>query len=139
MQPIRTHFANCRQKRDHRRRQTVKNVGATRLHLTALAHNTILPPEMRETAKREIRDLPRDSNVARLNLYCAVAGRGRGVVSRYRLCRFVFRQLADHNQLAGVQRAMWSYSSPYGGRHEGKYEVPISTGYQKYVKSKYTY
>lgn len=112
----------------------------TRFRLTALASNTIFPPEFRKSVVREIEALPRYSNIGRLDPRCAVAGRSNMIVQPYRMCRQVFRALADHNQLAGVQRAMWSYSSPWGGRHEGNYKVPISTGPRKWRKKyKYTY
>lgn len=121
------------------RRQTIKRENITRLRINALRKNTILPPELKEVADREIDALQRNSSICRITHRCAVTGRARGTVLRWRMSRFVFRQLADHNKLAGVQRAMWSNSSPWGGREEGKYHVPISTGYYRLYRSKYTW
>lgn len=36
-----------------------------------------------------------------------MTSRPRGVKRRWRLSRIVFRQLADHNQMCGIQRARW--------------------------------
>lgn len=104
-QQIRMKWANAHMKKDNRRRQTVKNENITRLRLNALRKNTILPHELQEIADAEIDALPRDSSHCRLVMRCAVTSRPRNNVVRYRLSRFVFRELADHNLLSGVQRA----------------------------------
>lgn len=43
-----------------------------------------------------------------LHSRCAITGRSRGVVKRYRMSRFCFRNFADYNQLSGVIKACWS-------------------------------
>lgn len=100
-------WANAHMKKDHRKRQTVKEENITRLRMNALRKNTVLPHELQEVADAEIHALPRDSSITRIVNRCAVTSRPRGVVLRWRLSRFVFRHLADYNKLSGVQRAMW--------------------------------
>lgn len=94
-------------KRDYLRRMCVKNEHATRLRLNGIRKNTILPKELREVADVEIANEPVRSSITYLTNRCAVTSRGRGVVLRWRLSRFIFRHLADYNKFAGVQRAMW--------------------------------
>lgn len=38
---------------------------------------------------------------------CAVSGRSRGVLKKYRVSRLVWRNLADNNKLSGVIKAAW--------------------------------
>lgn len=58
-------------------------------------------------ADEEIAALPRDSCPVRIRNRCVMTSRPRGVKRRWRLSRIVFRHLADHGQLSGVQRAIW--------------------------------
>lgn len=94
-------------KKDHRKRQTVKNEHVYRLRINALRKNKVLPKELQDIADQEIHALNRDSSIVRIVNRCVVTSRPRGVVQRWRLSRFIFRHLADYNKLAGVQRAMW--------------------------------
>lgn len=94
-------------KKDHRKRQTIKNENITRIRINAIRKNRILPQELREVADVEIHALPRDSSITRIVQRCAVTSRPRGNVLRWRLSRFVFRYECDHNRLSGAQRAMW--------------------------------
>lgn len=52
-------------------------------------------------------EIPRDASLTRVRNRCAITSRPRGVVTRWRLSRIVWRSLADYNKLSGVQRAMW--------------------------------
>lgn len=60
-----------------------------------------------EVADKEIAALPRDSCPVRIRNRCVLTSRPRGVKRRWRLSRIVFRDLADHNKMSGIQRAMW--------------------------------
>lgn len=51
--------------------------------------------------------IPRQTALRQLTPRCVLTSRGRGVVYRWRLSRIMFRELADHNKLSGVQRAIW--------------------------------
>lgn len=94
-------------KKDYLKRQTIKEQNIERLRTNALRKNDVLPLELREIADVEIHAQPRNSSITRIVNRCAVTSRPRGIVERWRLSRFAFRNLADYNKLSGVQRAMW--------------------------------
>ncbi|KAI4478482.1 PREDICTED: 28S ribosomal protein S14, mitochondrial [Polistes canadensis] len=101
-------YIGCRMRRDAKRRELAGQYAPERLRLVAIKRNNILPVEVRDLAERQIQEtIPRQSALRQLSLRCVVTSRPRGVVHRWRLSRIVFRDLADYNKLAGVQRAMW--------------------------------
>lgn len=54
-----------------------------------------------------LRKLPRDSSPTRLHNRCAVSGRPRGYISKYKISRIVFREMAHQGQIPGVKKASW--------------------------------
>lgn len=106
-QQIRTKWADARMKRDFLRRKLVERENITRLRINALRKNTILPRELQEVADAEIAALPYRSSITHLTNRCALTSRARGNVLKWRLSRFVFRYLSDHNLMSGIQRAHW--------------------------------
>lgn len=107
IQHIRTYYVDWRMVRDVKRRQMAFEYASERLRTNAIRKNTILPKELQEIADNEIANMPRDSCPVRIRNRCIMTSRPRGVKRRWRLSRIVFRHLADHNQMSGVQRAMW--------------------------------
>lgn len=117
MQPIRSKWVSHQMKRDAWRRVTLKEQGAQRLRLTALTNNDVIPSDLQNIVREEIRLEPKGSLPEYLHNRCVITGRGwsgagrsRAVVDRWRLSRFVFRHLVDYNKLSGVQLAFWSHS-----------------------------
>lgn len=55
----------------------------------------------------QLKDMGLRSSILYKNNRCAVTGRARGGLRRWRVSRFVFRHMADYNMLPGVTRAMW--------------------------------
>nr|XP_060630387.1 small ribosomal subunit protein uS14m [Anolis sagrei ordinatus] len=104
---VRSYYVDWRMLRDVKRRRMAFEYADQRLRLNALRKNKILPKELQEVASKEIAALPRDSCPVRIRNRCVLTSRPRGVVWRWRLSRIVFRHLADHAQLSGVQRAIW--------------------------------
>ncbi|KAM4721499.1 small ribosomal subunit protein uS14m [Rhinophrynus dorsalis] len=104
---VRSYYVDWRMFRDVKRRKMAYEFADERLRINALRKNIILPKELREVADKEIAALPRDSCPVRIRNRCVLTSRPRGVKRRWRLSRIVFRQLADHNQMSGIQRAMW--------------------------------
>ncbi|XP_050444834.1 28S ribosomal protein S14, mitochondrial [Cataglyphis hispanica] len=101
-------FVGCRQLRDRKRRRWAKEYAEERLRLVALKRNNILPKEIIKLAGTQIDEtIPRQTALRQLTPRCVVTSRGRGVVLRWRISRFVFRDLVDYNKMAGVQRAIW--------------------------------
>uniref|UniRef100_A0A8D0BV71 28S ribosomal protein S14, mitochondrial n=1 Tax=Salvator merianae TaxID=96440 RepID=A0A8D0BV71_SALMN len=104
---VRSYYVNWRMLRDVKRRRMAFEYADQRLRLNCLRKNKILPKELQEMASKEIAALPRDSCPVRIRNRCVMTSRPRAVVWRWRVSRIVFRDLADHAQLSGVQRAMW--------------------------------
>lgn len=94
-------------KKDFLRRELVRTENIKRLRLNGLRKNTILPRELQAAADEEIAALPYRSSITHIANRCVVTSRGRGVVLRWRLSRFIFRHLMDYNLMSGGQRAMW--------------------------------
>ncbi|XP_008824324.1 28S ribosomal protein S14, mitochondrial isoform X2 [Nannospalax galili] len=104
---IRSYHVDWKMVRDVKRRKMAYEYADERLRINSLRKNTILPKGLQEIADEEIAALPRDSCPVRIRNRCVMTSRPRGVKRRWRLSRIVFRHLADHGQLSGVQRAMW--------------------------------
>ncbi|KAL0966054.1 hypothetical protein UPYG_G00290220 [Umbra pygmaea] len=107
MEQVREYYVDWRMLRDVKRRQMAFDYADERLRINALRKNTVLPKELQELADKEIAALPRDSCPVRIRNRCVMTSRPRGVKRRWRISRIVFRHLADHNQMSGIQRAMW--------------------------------
>lgn len=54
-----------------------------------------------------LQKLPRDSSPTRLHNRCSVSGRPRGYISKYKVSRIVFRELAHQGKIPGVKKASW--------------------------------
>jgi len=54
-----------------------------------------------------LQKLPRDSSPTRLHNRCSVTGRPRGYISKFKVSRIVFRELAHQGQIPGVKKASW--------------------------------
>ncbi|KYO24322.1 small ribosomal subunit protein uS14m [Alligator mississippiensis] len=104
---VRGYYVNWRMLRDAKRRKLTYEYAEERLRINALRKNTILPKELKEIADKEITALPRDSCPVRIRNRCVLTSRPRGVKWRWRVSRIVFRHLADHGHMSGIQRAMW--------------------------------
>lgn len=62
---------------------------------------------IQECASKDFDFVPRQSALRQLTGRCVLTSRPRGNLLRWRISRFIFRNVSDHNQLSGVQRAMW--------------------------------
>ncbi|XP_066269521.1 small ribosomal subunit protein uS14m-like [Branchiostoma lanceolatum] len=93
--------------RDLKRRRMVKQLGPDRLRINSLRKNNILPKDLQELADRQIADMPLDSSIVRIHNRCVITSRPRGILSRWRLSRITWRELADYNLMSGVTRACW--------------------------------
>lgn len=54
-----------------------------------------------------LQKLPRDSSATRQKNRCAVSGRPRGYLSKFKISRIVFRELALKGQIPGVTKSSW--------------------------------
>lgn len=51
--------------------------------------------------------LPRDASPIRLHSRCEVTGRPHGYLSKFKVSRIVFRELAYKGQIPGLKKASW--------------------------------
>ncbi|MDQ0859931.1 30S ribosomal protein S14 [Bacillus sp. V2I10] len=64
--------------------------------------------ELKEKGDYEaLRRLPRDSSPTRLKNRCAITGRPRGYLRKFKLSRIAFREYAHKGQIPGVKKASW--------------------------------
>nr|SVE76183.1 EOG090X0MNX [Daphnia hispanica] len=106
-QPVRNNWTDWRMMKDNRRRKLLVQYAPDRVRAKALKKNDVLPAEITEIGAKMLAEIPRDASLTRIRNRCAITSRPRGVVTRWRLSRIVWRHLADYNKLSGVQRAMW--------------------------------
>ncbi|WKY01959.1 hypothetical protein Q1695_015735 [Nippostrongylus brasiliensis] len=102
-----TFWATWRQLRDVKRREHIQEFGADRMRFRALKWNTVLPQAIRDDAAAALENMPKYAIPRRVLNMCMFTARQRGKIKPYRLNRHLFRKLADHSKLSGVQRAMW--------------------------------
>lgn len=51
--------------------------------------------------------LPRSASPVRLKSRCKLTGRPRGYLSKFGVCRNVFRQMANDGKIPGITKASW--------------------------------
>ena len=63
--------------------------------------------EDREAAVAKLDKLPKSSSRIRIRNRCFKTGRPRGVISRFKLSRLSFREMALNGEIPGVTKASW--------------------------------
>nr|AKI85090.1 ribosomal protein S14 [Erodium texanum] len=92
---------------DHRRRLLAAKFEMRRKLYKALCRDPSLPSDMRDAYRTKLSTLPRNSSFTRIRNRCIFSGRPRGVYSKFRMSRIVFRELASFGELLGVTKASW--------------------------------
>ena len=64
-------------------------------------------PEEKEVAVARLDKLPKSSSRIRVRNRCFKTGRPRGVISRFKLSRLSFREMALNGEIPGVTKASW--------------------------------
>jgi ribosomal protein S14 len=103
-----TFWATWRQLRDVKRRIMLADLGPERMRLKAMQWNTILPQALRDESAEKLMNMPKQTHPKLILNMCMFTARQRGKIKPYRVSRHIFRRLADHGQLSGVQRGCWS-------------------------------
>src|SRR4051794_27221902 len=96
---------NARVLRDILNRTTVAKTQVQRKALRHITHNETLPASVRYQAQLQLNAMPRAARTTSVKNRCAETGRGRGILSAFRLCRYQFRLKARAGELPGVQKA----------------------------------
>jgi small subunit ribosomal protein S14 len=89
--------------KDFNLRKSYYKLETTRILLKALAFNSILPMSVRQSIFEILHNL--SSKSTRIRNRCLYTGRGRGILSEFRMSRIQFRRLADSGLIAGIRRA----------------------------------
>ncbi|XP_018020445.1 28S ribosomal protein S14, mitochondrial [Hyalella azteca] len=101
-------YPNHKMDKDVRIRKTVKENNFHRANVVAMMRVPhLLPREIVEDAKDELKTMPLNHHWTRMHPRCLVTSRPRGLVKDWKLSRIVWRHEADYNKLSGVQWAFW--------------------------------
>lgn len=90
-----------------RRERTVKLKWEKRAELKKQAADLYASEEERHAARIALNKLPRDANPIRLRNRCALTGRARGFMRKFKLSRLSFRELALMGFIPGVTKSSW--------------------------------
>ncbi len=87
--------------------ELAKKYSKYRSELRSKAVDVSTSDEERELARKKLQALPRDTSLNRVTRRCKLTGRARGNLSKFGLCRLMFRKLALEGRLPGVTKASW--------------------------------
>lgn len=90
-----------------RRERTVKLKWEKREELRKQASDIHASEEERQAARTALNKLPRDANPIRLRNRCALTGRARGFMRKFKLSRLSFREMALMGLIPGVTKSSW--------------------------------
>ena len=90
-----------------RRERTVKLKWEKRQGLRKQAADIHASEEERQAARTALNKMPRDSNQIRLRNRCALTGRARGFMRKFKLSRLSFREMASMGLIPGVTKSSW--------------------------------
>ncbi|WOO76905.1 37S ribosomal protein MRP2, mitochondrial [Vanrija pseudolonga] len=94
--------------RDIRKRVSADKWEVQRRAFLAVARNTTLPSQVRLKAQLALNGLNGgEGRMGAVKNRCVETGRGRGILSKYGLCRFQFRLAAMEGELPGVRQSSW--------------------------------
>ncbi|KAF8325278.1 uncharacterized protein EI90DRAFT_2976645 [Cantharellus anzutake] len=98
---------NARVLRDIKARRMVFENEVTRRAYLFVARNQTLPPAVRYQAQLQLNNFSKYTRPNTVNNRCVESGRGRGVMSKFGLCRYQFRLKALAGDIPGVKKASW--------------------------------
>jgi small subunit ribosomal protein S14 len=90
-----------------RRERTVKLKWDKRQELKTRSRDLNITEEERQEARTALNKMPRDSSPIRLRNRCALTGRPRGFLRKFKLSRLTFRELASMGMIPGVTKSSW--------------------------------
>lgn len=90
-----------------RRERLVKLKWEKRQALKAIVLDLNKSEDERHEAKMQLNKLPRNSSPVRLRSRCQLTGRARGVLSKFKLSRLCFREMANSGMIPGVVKSSW--------------------------------
>jgi small subunit ribosomal protein S14 len=93
--------------RQKKREVLVKRHWDKRQELKKQSVDMTLTEEERHEARLAMNKLPKDSSPTRLRNRCQLTGRPRGVISKFKISRLSFREMALMGLIPGVTKSSW--------------------------------
>ena len=87
--------------------RNVQKYAALRSELKIIIKSPNSSLEDKEAAVANLDKLPKSSSRIRVRNRCFKTGRPRGVISRFKLSRLSFREMALNGEIPGVTKASW--------------------------------
>ena len=93
-------------KKDKINRKLVKEYEKKTIFLKYIVNNLLFSYSIREKAYLELRTL-RKGVPTQINSRCILTGRGRAILSMYKISRITFKKLASNGLLKGIKKSSW--------------------------------
>jgi|TARA_B100000287_G_scaffold340588_1_gene327055 small subunit ribosomal protein S14 len=93
--------------REEKLLRNIQKYAKRRAELKAIISNPDTKVEDRDIAVNKLDRLPKSSSPIRIRNRCFITGRPRGVISRFKLSRLSFREMALNGEIPGVTKASW--------------------------------
>ena len=93
--------------KQQRRERMVKAARTKRDGLKETIRSPKSSDEERQNAIVALNKMKRDTSPIRLRNRCALTGRARGYLRRFKLSRLCFREMASNGMIPGVVKASW--------------------------------
>ncbi|RSH82712.1 40S ribosomal protein mrp2, mitochondrial [Apiotrichum porosum] len=94
--------------RDLRKRVSAADVELQRRAYLYVARNTTLPAQVRHRAQLGLNSLNGgEGRMTSIRNRCTETSKGRGVLTKFGLCRYQFRLKALKGEIPGVHKASW--------------------------------
>ena len=86
-------------------RKVIKKQEKSKLVLKYILNNVTIPFIIREKAYKELN--LKFKNRVKLNRRCIITGRSRGIISKFKISRIVFKNFASKGYLPGIKKLSW--------------------------------
>lgn len=93
--------------KEKRRQRSVNIRWQKRQDLKKIISDPRATDEEKMSAARKLNSMPKNSSPVRLRNRCAMTGRSRGFLRKFKLSRLCFRELASSGLIPGVVKSSW--------------------------------
>ncbi|MBA2728804.1 MAG: 30S ribosomal protein S14 [Parachlamydiaceae bacterium] len=93
--------------KNKRRLKIVNAKWEKRQGLKKTSQDLSLTEDERQLARIALNKMPRDSNINRVRNRCAITGRSRGYLRKFKVSRLTFREWANMGMIPGVTKSSW--------------------------------
>ncbi|EGP82720.1 unnamed protein product [Zymoseptoria tritici ST99CH_1A5] len=100
-------FINNKIIRDHTKRKVFEQYEPERQALRYIIRNTSLPQRTRTQAQLQLTQMHCYTRSTQIKNRCVMGGKGRGILTDFRMSRYQFRMNALEGRLPGVKKASW--------------------------------